>query len=315
MEFMKHDKIERKKEREADMEFFREYILKGVQEQVEVAIKPMQEKQSNLEEEQVIMQEQISKLLQEVKELKEKSRCEEVFPQICSKDSPSLASSVSIAAPGVSVNSGQAVLGGVDGKVSESELIVDAAKRTLGFQCVNTTDVERQFRVNGAGSHAEARWLAIREFSECELKVSRDVFENLEIEEIFPPAKNSWDTLYVQFACESSVQTLYKYARNLQKNQRLVPYIPKELYPRFRELQSIAYTLRHSDLKYKTNIKIVDSNLILFKRKPSEYSWTAVMIPQVQHQPSSPPSEANLVQLNLRPQSAFSFNRIATRVI
>ena len=56
MAFMQQDKIERKSDREADLEFFREYILKGVQEQVEVAIKPMQEKQSKLEQEQVVME-------------------------------------------------------------------------------------------------------------------------------------------------------------------------------------------------------------------------------------------------------------------
>ena len=56
MAFMQQDKIERKSDREADLEFFRKYILKGVQEQVEVAIKPMQEKQSKLEQEQVVME-------------------------------------------------------------------------------------------------------------------------------------------------------------------------------------------------------------------------------------------------------------------
>lgn len=199
----------------------------------------------------------------------------------------------------------------VDGKVSESELNVDAARRTIGFQCVYPRDVERQFRVHDAGSQDEARWLAIKEFSECEMKVSRDVFENMKIEQIFPSARNNWDTLYVQFAVESSVQTLYKYARNLQKNQRLVPYIPKELYPKFRELQSIAYTLRHSDLKYRTHVKIVHSNLVLMKRKSNENSWTEVMTDQV-HLPRA--NSTNSVQLNLRPQTAFSFSNTSTRV-
>ena len=109
----------------------------------------------------------------------------------------------------------------------------------------------------------------------------------MKIEQIFPSARNNWDTLYVQFALESSVQTLYKYARNLQKNQRT-----KELYPMFRELQSIS-----CDLKYRTQVKIVDSNLVLFKRKPNENLWSEVMTDQV-HLPKAYPT--NSVQLNLR---------------
>ena len=137
--------------------------MKGVLEQVDMAIKPMQEKQSKLEQEQVIMQEQISNLLQEVKEMKEKKSSEE---NTTHANSSSLAQSkVQVKAPEV-----------VNGKDSKSEHYVDAARRTLGFQSVYPSDVERQFRVSGARSQAEARWFAIREFSECELKVSRDVF-------------------------------------------------------------------------------------------------------------------------------------------
>jgi hypothetical protein len=100
---------------------------------------------------------------------------------------------------------------------------------------------------------------AVKEFSRCEMRVSGEVFYKMKIEKIFPPSKENWNTLYVQFASVSSVQTFYKNSRYLQTNQRLVPYIPKELYPRFKKLQSIAYTLRHSDLvpALKTNMTIL----------------------------------------------------------
>ena len=134
------------------------------------------------------------------------------------------------------------------------------------------------------------------------MRVSSEVFDKMKIEKIFPPAKENWNTLYVQFASVSSVQTFYKNSRYLQSNQRLIPYIPKELYPRFKELQSIAYNLRHSDMKYKTKVDIGASGLMLYKRKPTCGSWTAVLT-SLPTSSSSKPTDP--VHLNLRPQSAF----------
>ena len=137
------------------------------------------------------------------------------------------------------------------------------------------------------------------------MKVSSEVFDKLKIEKIFPPAKEHWNTLYVQFTSVQSVQTFYRFSKHLRKNQRLVPYITRELYPRFRELQSMAYTLRHSDMKYKTRVKILNNNLVLSKRSPSESTWTTVLTSPATNLQIKP---TNPVQLNLRPNSGASFN-------
>ena len=41
-------------------------------------------------------------------------------------------------------------------------------------------------------------------------------------------------------------------------------------------MESEAYTLRHSDEKFKTRVKMGMINLILYKKKPSEKTWTIV---------------------------------------
>ena len=130
---------------------------------------------------------------------------------------------------------------------------------------------------------------------------------NAIFEHIFPPAKEKWNTLYVQFSSLSSVRFFYRQSKYLKNNQRIIPYIPKQLYPKFKELQSIAFTLRHSATKYKTKVKIADTGLVLLKRKPSEYTWTTV-IPQ-QPEPNSPEP----VQINLRPMSTL-FTSVQTRI-
>ena len=226
----------------------------------------------------------------------------------------------------------------LDGKPQELMEIVSAARRTIGLQCIYPADLHRQTRLYGARDEAEARILAVKEFLKCEMKVSGEVFDEMKVEKIFPPARENWNTLYIRFASESSVHTLYNYTRHLRSNQRLVPYIQKQFYPRYKAMENLAYTLRHSEMKYKTRVKMGISDLVLYKRMPNESSWIAVKpppdIPQVilmedyTDQPESPApgrpdrissrdntssdqsiNSSTPVQLNLRPNSAFSLHR------
>ena len=100
-----------------------------------------------------------------------------------------------------------------------------------------------------------------------EMKVSYEVIEEMIIEKVFPPARADWNTLYVKFYSESSVHKLYSHARNMRADLRLVPYIPKQFYNKYRDLESQAYQLRHSEARYKTRIKMVINDLVLYKRE------------------------------------------------
>ena len=84
----------------------------------------------------------------------------------------------------------------------------------------------------------------------------------------------------------------------MRNNSRLVPYIPKQFYYRCKELESMAYTLRHSETKYKTRIRMGISDLELHKKRPFENFWTTVQ----------PQYYSEAVQLNLRPNSGTNFN-------
>ena len=106
-----------------------------------------------------------------------------------------------------------------------------------------------------------------------------EVFDDMIVERVFPPAKETWNTIYVTFVHESSVQILYNYTRHLQKAQRHVSYIPKQFYPRYKALESLAYNLRQSPDKYKTRVKMGASDLVLYKRKSNVHSWIAVPLP------------------------------------
>ena len=166
----------------------------------------------------------------------------------------------------------------------------------------------------------EAMFQAVKEFTKHEMKVPSEVFDAMKIEKIFPPAKESWNTLYIQFAAESSVKTLYRYTRDMQNSQRLVPYIPKVLYPTYKELKELAFTLRHSDIRYKTRMLIGETDLILYKRKPEDKKWVPVtlekscrnpLISSTSTMPASISISPDPAHLNLRPQSAFTAGKQA----
>ena len=135
-------------------------------------------------------------------------------------------------------------------------------------------DVDRQFRLNGAKDVDEAQMLAVKEFLRCEMKIKDHVFKEMKIEKIFPPAKDTWDKLYVQFSSQASMNTIFSSAKYLRLDQRLVTYIPKQFYDRYRAIESKAYDLRHSDDRYKTRVKMGSSDLMLYKKKAGEVSWS-----------------------------------------
>ena len=111
------------------------------------------------------------------------------------------------------------------------------------------------------------------------MKIKDDVFKKMKVENIFPPAKDSWDKLYVQFSSQTSVNIIYSPAKYLRKDQRLVPYIPLQFYERYRAMEGLAYELRHSETKYKTRVKTGASDLILYKKKLGESTWIAGLPP------------------------------------
>ena len=295
------EKEDEKKTRATERQEDREHILKmiklGIQREVKSAVEVVE---LRLKEQEKINQKLSKELVLMVRdmELLKKTVQNQAFPSF---PCPDVVESVQ-GEVDVSENS--------SAFVADEYLNIPAVSRTLGFQSIYPADVERQFRINGASNMDEARLLAFREFAQFEMRVSSGVFDSLVIEKIFPPAKENWDILYVQFASVTSVETFYKFSRHLRKCQRLVPYITKELYPRFRQLQNIAYTLRHSSMKYKTRVRVQNNNIFLFKRKPSESTWTSVQISRAAADPQTKFPDS--VQLNLRPQPAFSFRSRST---
>ena len=85
-------------------------------------------------------------------------------------------------------------------------------------------------------------------------------------------------------------------------------------------MKDLAYTLRHSDIRYKTRVLIGETDLILYKRKPEDKKWVPVTLEKQGRTPlinstSTIPFSNSIspdpAHLNLRPQSAFTAGKQA----
>ena len=103
--------------------------------------------------------------------------------------------------------------------------------------------------------------------------------EKLNITRIFPPAKQDWNVLYVEFGNEFDVDTIFSYTKNMvNKDHRVIHWIPKQMYERFRAVESLAYTIRKEE-GLKTRVKIGRSDFVLRTRDPKSPVWTTRQLP------------------------------------
>ena len=278
----KQDMLERAQQREEDLNMIKKLINEGVRTEVLSALEPICRRQEELEDKQKFLQNKLNEMSEEIEKLKTGG----IKVQTKGVHNPEVEDEVS-------------GLGFDDEKDSNRDIIA-AARRTIGLHKIGQAEVEKYFR-SGISDENEAMVEAVKEFMLEEMKVSEELLKDMNMERVFAPARGDWSTLYVKFSSESSVHKLYSHARNMKPNMRLIPYIPKEFYWRFRELESQAYKLRHSEVKYKTRIKMGTSDLVLYKRKADQTSWN--LVASAENIASKLNENSETIQLNLRPNS------------
>ena len=287
------DMKERVEQREEDMNLIQDMINKVVNAKVLAAIEPVCKKQEKQDEELKALRQKVKDMSEEILELRlkctEKENVHETrFSDIQRK------------------TNGEVLEEGVE-VTGENNGIISAARRTVGLYCVGPEAVQKELQ-SGAGNEDAAMLIVVKDFLKNEMNVSEEAFSELKIEKVFAPAKEQWNTLYVRFSAESSVSKLYSFARNLRTNLRLVPYIPKQFYHRYKDLENQAYELRNCEDRYRTKVTMGVSDLLLYKRKPSERSWkihTSSSSDTNQRSLAKQNQSTNGLQLNLKPNSGI----------
>ena len=121
--------------------------------------------------------------------------------------------------------------------------------------------------------------MEVKSYLVCEMRILPSVVERLNIVRIFPPAKEDWNIFYVEFESEQEVDTIINHTRYMtKKDHRLIRWIPKQMYDRYRAIQRIAYTITKEE-GLKTRVKIGNSDFLLTTRDPNSSFWCTRNLP------------------------------------
>ena len=157
--------------------------------------------------------------------------------------------------------------------------LCETGRRVVGFSPIEPRMLEMQIRSFGAKNQEEAMLMEIKSYLKCEMKVRPSDIEKLDIVRIFHPAKENWNVLYVEFGNEYQVDKLFTYTRGMvKKDHRVVRWFPKQMYDRYRAVESMAYEIR-KNLKQKTRVKIGRNDLELSTREIGSSFWRRQALP------------------------------------
>ena len=271
------DKIERANERAEDMRKIEELIKVGVKEEVNTILKPLQDRLDKQEKVVEEMTMQVSVILKEMETLKTSASNKPDFPtlQHAEREQPVQQHP----APGQGQQAVQAEGPGRGDQTDRVKQICSNARKVIGLSPIEPRMLEIQMQSYGAKDIQEAMLMEVKNYLKCEMKVRPSVVEELEIVKVFHPAKDDWNTLYVELGHELEVDLLYTYTKNItKKDHRVFPYIPKEMYRRYRGAESFLYSVRQKD-RVRTKVKLgVDDLLLATKVQGSNY-WKNCPLP------------------------------------
>ena len=181
-----------------------ELVKTGVKDEIEIAVKPLEEKQNLLMDEQKAMLEEQTKLSQKVLELEKKLETA-ANEKETSEPSPNMAKTPAPC------------------KEQENTLLmrntIKSARKILGFSKITATHIQQAVVEHelDPSDEAKAKIWTIFDFLYYEMKLSEDKIKDIKILRTFRPAKDpDSDRLYAEFADESSINQIHQHVKNLQ---------------------------------------------------------------------------------------------------
>ena len=281
------DKIIRAQERKEDMDHILTMITAGVKAEVETALKPLEERLQYQEQVSKGLHNKVKSLMTELKDLKGKVRQAEEFPGLPGPQ----------AQPQVQQLLGDRSQAGSpprNQRVDEVEKMCEAGRKVIGFSPIEPRMLDIQIQSYGAKNQEEAMLMEKKSYLKCEMKVRPSDIDTLDIVRIFPPAKENWNVLYVEFGSELQVEKLMTYTRGMVKqDHRVLRWFPKEMYERYRAVESIAYDIRKTS-NQKTRVKLGRNDIELHVRELGSRYWRRQTLPdnlpEIDMEPTSRPS-------------------------
>ena len=245
-----------------------EIVETGVKKEIETAIKPIEELQNTLADEQKLMRVEHSSLLHKVLELEKK-----LETTTAEKPTSEPSHSISASVPSVLTDSNQ------HEEQDLQKTIVKAAKKILGFSLITDTYIQQAVEEHGLDplDATKDKVYSIYDFLHYEMKIPEKEIKAMKILRTFRPV-NQPDSgrLYAEFEEEASVNLINLYLRNLQPGRNVDIWIPPSLFQRFRSFDNACYAIRTGPGKFKAKVKFGEDDFVLIKKSPYSHSWVRI---------------------------------------
>jgi hypothetical protein len=180
-----------------------------------------------------------------------------------------------------------------ESEVTRIKDLIDLSRRTISLHPFEQNDIDFELK-RGAENEDEAKLWAVQTFLRYEMNIKSHIQETFSIVNIFSPAGNSWDRIFVTFSSVTAVNTIFSFNRNMRKEVTVDIYVPPECNARYRAVKSIAYKERcpAGVKENQTRIKWGDTDFTLFKKALGTRYWSVVIIGK-----PLPPVDFNAVEV------------------
>ena len=157
---------------------------------------------------------------------------------------------------------------------------IKAAKLRLHFSPISGDDLDRH-KCNPSENVTADELIrrALHEYLEVNMNIPVAIIKKIEIKEVAHGVEIDFDTVTVQFSSISSVNTIFKYVKNLAPDQKVSIAVPTVLETKYEEFKSWSFHMRNVEPKHKTVIKYMGNDLVMYAKRIDDPRWFLV------HQP------------------------------
>ena len=291
--------------------------VKGIKEGVKVemleVLKPWQDRTARVEKSTAMLEEELSKMASNLKELREKMEEKQEVSyagRVVQGSMPAVLTGANTMPIGGGMTArgggtaarggGTAVLGGDTAQAldfaggdqvkEERERIGDllaGARRGIGLKPIDKRHVEKVMKrldeVEGETSEEKeerARLQAVTDFFKYEMRMKSEDMEELAIVKIFPPAKEEWNTLYVELRTWEMARFALSFTTYMRRGTvgedrvEVVKYVPRDLYQRFRAVNALGNKARmESDKRTSFRVTFGREDFVLQLKDRGSLGW------------------------------------------
>ena len=258
----------------------------GVKKEIQEAVEPLKERQEIAEKETEAANTKIKKLEDDVKEMRKEmvlmkeKKTDTWASKVAEGGGRSLPGGWTARSHTAECPSNTKDSRGMDDKNMKVSKIIREAKKIVGMKPIDKAHVEHTMRRNednDKGMDKDERWERAKNETvmadlKYEMKMKEEDIEQLKITRIFPPAKDEWNILYVEFESIEMVNFLMSFAQYMRRDLKgdrpsIEKYIPKELFARYSAIEKLAFGIRQqSNFKAATNVNFGETDFVLKTR-------------------------------------------------